>query len=102
MSRAAAPTDREPVTFAAFPITTVGSRLYRMQALAAVLQAVAIVIPDDGGHDFTIDREFFAGLSELANVIREDYDAVQQVLGAEIQDRPAPAVAYPPRGGRDA
>lgn len=75
----------------AFPVTTIGQHLNRVQALAAMLESVLPgLAPDASSHDFTIDDEVYNGLGMIANVMREDLDSAQAVLRATELDRPAP------------
>jgi hypothetical protein len=76
------------------PPMKVSDRLQRASALAALIEHVADVMPSTAsGHDFTMDDEFFAGLSAVANVIREDMAAVEAVLGQAASSAPAASIS---------
>lgn len=72
------------------PPMKVSDRLQRASALAALIEHVADVMPSTAsGHDFTLDDEFFSGLSAVANLIREDVAAVESVLDVSTIGIPA-------------
>lgn len=80
---------------AQWPVRTVGQRLDRIAALAALVEGLAIVLPGgESGHDFTLDAELYLGLGAVANVMREDYDAIQLVMNADDLDRLAPPAPH--------
>jgi hypothetical protein len=75
----------------AFPVRTVADRLHRVQVLAAMLESFLPVIASEASnHDFLLDDEVFAGLAMVANVMREDLDSAEAVLGSEVLEMPAP------------
>lgn len=56
----------------------VEQRLARASALAALVENVVDVLPPRASeHDFSCDPEFFAGLSAVAALIREDVAAAR-------------------------
>lgn len=76
------------------PPMKVSDRLQRANALAALIEHVADVMPSTAsGHDFTMDDEFFAGLAAVANVIREDMAAVEAVLDVSTSGVRAGSIA---------
>lgn len=85
----------KPVTTAAWPVRTVGQRLQRMAALSALIEGMAIALPPGASrHDYSLDAELYAGLGAVANVIREDFDAVSAVLDSKVLDMTAPPADY--------